>query len=108
MALNRVREECNQISLPVPSGTVSGDPVAVGELNGVALTDRDAWTPGEATVQLDGSFAFTLTGAIAAGAAVTRDTVNAKGDASGSGTFGHAVKALGAGVTDEVEVRLKN
>lgn len=108
MAKNRIREECNQISLPVPAGTVSGDPVAVGELNGVALTDRDAWTPGEATCQLDGSFGFELTGPLAAGEAVPRDDVNAKGDAAGAGTFGHVVAALGNGVTAVVEVRLSN
>lgn len=108
MAKNRIREECNQISLPVPAGTVSGDPVAVGELNGVALTDRGAWTENEATCQLDGSFGFELTGPVAPGDAVTRDEVNAKGDASGSGTFGHAVGSLANGETAVVEVRLSN
>lgn len=114
MAKNRVREEANQVSLPVPAGTVSGDAVAVGKLNGVALTDRDAWTAGEATVQLDGSFkhyiddADWVGGAIAVGDAVTHDQVNAKGDVEGARVFGHALTPLADGASGEVEVRTAN
>jgi predicted RecA/RadA family phage recombinase len=50
-------------TLPVLAGTVSGNPVIVGMLPGVALTDRDA--SGNATVQLDGAFDVSVTGAIA-------------------------------------------
>lgn len=108
MAKNRVRAEANQVSVPVAADTVSGDAVAVGELNGVALCDRSEWTEDEATVQLDGSFAFELTGPVAVGDAVTRDDVNARGDDAGAGTFGHALSALANGETADVEVRVSN
>jgi predicted RecA/RadA family phage recombinase len=111
MALNRVREEADQVALPVDPATVSGDPVAVGRLNGVALNDYGSWTPGQATVALEGSFRFTLTGpggGLAVGAIVTRDMVNARGDAAGASTFGHLLEPLGDGVTADVEVRISN
>lgn len=55
MATNRVYEQADQLALPVPVGTVSGDPVVIGDaLVGVALIDRDA--DGEATIQMDGAF----------------------------------------------------
>ena len=40
MATNIVFKPADHVSLPVPAGTKSGDPVRVGGLNGVALTDR--------------------------------------------------------------------
>lgn len=111
MAQNVVREEANQVELPVPAGTKSGDPVAVGQLNGLALTDRDAWTAGSATVKLNGSVRLSITGpggGLAVGAAVSRDLVNAVGDAAGTGVFGHLLEPIGAGVTAEVEIRISN
>lgn len=108
MALNRVRAEANQVSVPVPAGTVSGDAVAVGELNGVALCDRGEWTTDEATIQLDGSFAFEMDGPITVGQVITRNQVNARGAPAGGGTFGHALTALAGGVTGDVEVRVAN
>lgn len=109
MAKNRVREEANQLSLPVVAGVVSGDPVAVGNLNGVALCNRDAWTTGEATVQLDGSFRFTITGpggGLAVGAPVPRSLVAAKGDAAGAGVFGHLLEPIAAAEVKAVEIRI--
>ena len=62
MAKNEHLRHANHVSLPVPAGTVSGDPVRVGILNGVAQTDRAStsnWgggnAAGEASVWLDGS-----------------------------------------------------
>lgn len=40
MATNIIFDHGDHISLPVPSGTKAGDPVRVGGLNGVAVTDR--------------------------------------------------------------------
>lgn len=40
MAKNIIFNLGDHISLPVPAGTKSGDPVRVGGLNGVAVTDR--------------------------------------------------------------------
>jgi len=69
------------ISLPVPAGTKSGDPVKVGSLMGVAATDRADSTvdpptaasvaanssgnaDGYASVLTDGGYLFTVAGAI--------------------------------------------
>lgn len=53
MATNTKFEDGNRLSLPVPAGVVSGDPVQVGAgLVGVAQTDRGA--DGNATVTLKG------------------------------------------------------
>jgi len=63
MAKNEVFRNADHLTLPVPTGTKSGDPVVVGELKGVALTDRDT-TDGTATVWLKGAFAFSVDGAV--------------------------------------------
>ena len=44
MALNEHLRHANHLSLPVPAGTKSGDPVRVGILNGVAQTNRASAT----------------------------------------------------------------
>lgn len=71
MAKNEHLRHANHISLPVPAGTVSGDPVRVGILNGVAQTDRAStsnWgggnAAGEASVWLDGSHHLEVAGAV--------------------------------------------
>jgi hypothetical protein len=56
-----------ELSLPVVAGTVSGDPVRVGVVNGVAATDRDAGgnPAGSATVVTDArSYTYEVAGAI--------------------------------------------
>ncbi|HEY3529339.1 MAG TPA: DUF2190 family protein [Nocardioides sp.] len=58
MAKNQVFAPSKTRSLPVPDGTVSGDPVIVGTIVGVALTDKgdggnDA---ANATVAIDGAW----------------------------------------------------
>lgn len=63
MAKNQKYEETGTLYLPVVSGTVSGDPVCVGLIPGVAITDRDS--TGYATVAIEGSFDVSVTGAIA-------------------------------------------
>jgi Uncharacterized conserved protein (DUF2190) len=50
MADNVIYEATVTVAVPVPSGTVSGDPVVIGGIKGVALTDRD--TDGNATVHI--------------------------------------------------------
>lgn len=71
MARNEHLRDAQHVSLPVPAGTVSGDPVRVGILNGVAQTDRASasnWgggnAIGEASVWLSGSHILPVTGAI--------------------------------------------
>lgn len=65
MALNEVFKHGKSISLPVPSGTKSGDPVRVGSLNGVAIVDEGSGfnQPGYASVDLFGGHLFELKGA---------------------------------------------
>lgn len=67
MARNEHLRNANHLALPVPSGTVSGDPVRVGILNGVAQTSRGEGgnAAGEATVWLDGSHHLEVAGAVA-------------------------------------------
>jgi predicted RecA/RadA family phage recombinase len=117
MALNRVREKCTQVSLPVPEGTKSGDPVAVGKLVGVALIDRDKDTPGEATCQIgEGSYEFDVEGnkgkaeeeqAIEPGEPVYLDPATGKLNAnSGKTLFGYAIGPVAKGKTVTVEVKI--
>lgn len=63
MAINEVYRDADHIPLPVPTGTQSGDPVAVGSLVGVAVTDR-VTGESEATVWLKGAFSFDVDGAV--------------------------------------------
>ena len=67
MARNEHLRHANHISLPVPAGTVSGAPVRVGILNGVAETTRgEGGNPADhASVWLDGSYHLPVTGAVA-------------------------------------------
>lgn len=65
MALNEVFKVGKSISLPVPTDTQSGDPVRVGVLNGVAITDEGEGfnAEGYASVDLFGGHLFKLEGA---------------------------------------------
>lgn len=63
MATNEHQRHAQHISLPVPAGTKSGDPVKVGAFVGVAVTDRRE--DGTATVWRDGSWHLTVDGAVA-------------------------------------------
>ena len=116
MAKNTHQEDGDYLSLPVPSGTVSGGPVRVGTiangLNGVAETARGAGgnAAGYASVQLQGvhEFTVTLAGAIAEGGPVYITSANALNDTAASNAlFGHAVKASASG-TVTLRVRIAN
>lgn len=114
MALNEVREHCFQKSLPVPEGTLAGDPVKVGALVGVALTDRGADTPEQSTVDMVGSFRLPVLGeekeakekAIAVGDKVF---IDAEGNLSVNDTgtlFGYALEVVAKGEEKEIEVKI--
>lgn len=102
MATNQRFEEVGTLYLPVIADTVSNDPVCVGLIPGVAITDRDA--AGSATVAVEGTFDLSVTGAIASvGLPVfINPTTGALTVAAGTGlvVFGAALatKAGGAGV----------
>ena len=120
MAVNQVFKTGNNISLPVPAGTKSGDPVRVGAFNAVAITDEASGSktfdlgggvsltqptggvgnaPGYATVKLDGAYNLTVTGAIASvGLPVYITGANAlTATSTGNKVFGYALATKGAG-----------
>jgi predicted RecA/RadA family phage recombinase len=63
MAKNEVFDRGSNLNLPVIAGVVSGGPVVVGMIPGVALTNRDA--SGNAEVATEGVYNVSVTGAIA-------------------------------------------
>lgn len=101
MAKNKRYEDTGTLYLPVLANTVSGNPVIVGMIPGVACTDRDS--TGSATVETEGTFDVSVTGAIASVGlpvyitSATYALVVAPG--AGIQLFGHALatKAGGAG-----------
>jgi predicted RecA/RadA family phage recombinase len=107
MARNRVLETGKTLTLPVLAGTVSGSPVIAGMIPGVALTNRDS--NGNATVQTDGVFLLSVTGALAAPGlpvyivSATYALVVAPG--AGIQLFGHSLDTKGAGAGN-VRVRI--
>ena len=62
MALNEIFKIGKSISLPVPAGIESGDPVRVGVLNGVAIVDEGSGfnADGYTSVDLFGGHLFEI------------------------------------------------
>lgn len=98
MAKNKHYED-EPLYLPVIAGTVTGGPVIVGMIPGVAVTDRDS--TGNATVDSHGSFDVSVTGTIASVGlpvyitSATYALVVAPG--AGIQLFGHALATKGSG-----------
>lgn len=113
MAKNRIREKATRLSLPVPDGTKSGDPLVIGSLPCVAVVDKSAWTVGDASVQTDGSWGFNVIGvdsggnhAIAPGDKVylqSNGTINAD---TGGKYFGYVLAPVNSGATTKTEVKV--
>lgn len=113
MAKNRKFASGRNLVLAVPANTVSGDPVAVGQIPGVALIDRNA--DGNATVDTGGCYMLSVKGidgsgnhAIAQGDPiyhVQADTPKLSAKATGV-LFGYALEAVGSGATKTIAVRL--
>jgi predicted RecA/RadA family phage recombinase len=99
MAKNRVFADGKALYLPVIAGVVSGGPVIVGMIPGVARTDRDS--TGFATVATEGVFNVSVTGAIpSVGLPVyITSATDALVVTPGAGIqlFGHALQTKGAG-----------
>jgi predicted RecA/RadA family phage recombinase len=107
MARNEYLEEAENLYLPVPAYVVSGSPVIVGMIPGVAVTSRDS--AGNATVTTEGAYNVTVgTGVVTVGMPIyITSATGVLGIAPGTGIqlFGHALaaKSSGAGV---IPVRL--
>jgi predicted RecA/RadA family phage recombinase len=119
MATNRELERGDQIAVVPDLGpndpVGSGDPVCVGQLPGVALTDGDgALGTGEATVQFDGVFRLAVHGETAAGTAAiavgdivyldTDGEVNI--DDTNGIRYGYALEAVGDDATTTIKVKV--
>ena len=104
------------LTLNVGTDVSSGDPVAKGEIVGVALTDADS--NGNAQVMTEGVFKLSVTAkswdgsayvdeAIAVGDAIYYDggTLNKRDDKT---LFGYALEAVAAGATATIPVKIAN
>ncbi len=102
------------LSLPVPAGTVSGAPVAVGQIPGVASTDRRA--DGMTSVKMHGVFRLAVVGqewngtaivnvAIAEGAILYLNGTTLNRDNRGV-RFGYALEPVAAGATTTILVKV--
>lgn len=112
MAKNRIYEEADSLRLPVPAETESGDPVVVGNIPGVAVTDRDA-TDGKATVDMDGAYKLPVKAVNKAGNSkvAVGDIIYMKGTQlnknNEEGTrFGYALEEVEAGAEAEIRVKI--
>jgi hypothetical protein len=72
MATNVALDEANQVSLPVPADTASGDVLVIAGYSCVALTDRGSETDGEATVKFNGAVYADVDVAVAVGDTIYR------------------------------------
>lgn len=96
------------------AGKLSGDPVVVGQIPGVALTDTDA--DGKVVVDTRGVFDLSVkavdgvgNSAVAVGDAIYYvETDTPKLSKKNTGVlFGWALKAIAAGATDTIQVLLR-
>lgn len=111
MAVNRKFAQSNKtFFLPTLTGLKSGDPVCVGQIPGVLLIDALAASPYNATIQMDGVFALSVSaaGAIAIGDILyyhAGSTPKINDTASGGIRFGYAMEAIASGTaTIQVQV----
>lgn len=102
MAKNNVFPWTRSRSLPVVDGTVSGSPVIVGALIGVALTDKGGGgnAATDATVALDGAWDVPVTTATTLTVGAPVYIIAATGVLTpvltGNVVFGYALEAKGA------------
>jgi len=117
MAKNRVREDGNRLSLPVPDGTVSGSPLVLGDLPCVAVVNKSEGTTGEASVQTDGTWKLAVKGVTTGGGnsaigvgdilyLLSTGEVSKNSSGAGAKRFGYALQAVSSGATSSIEVKL--
>ena len=114
MATNEVFEHGRHLSLAAtdPTTPSSGDPVIVGQIPGVALTDEDS--DGNTTIATEGVYDLSVEGtngsnvAVAAGDILYYVSANdPKLSKTTSGVrFGYALEAVGSGATKTIRVKL--
>lgn len=114
MANNMQKDQGRHLYLPVASGVESGDPVAVGQITGVAMIDRDA--ANSATIDTEGVYLLAVGGvnaggnsAVAVGDAiyfVVADTPKLNKKTSGV-LFGYALGTVASGGSGTIPVKLK-
>lgn len=106
MALNEVFKLGQYISIPVPTGLKSGDPVRVGVLNATLTTDEGGGVgnkAGYASVDLSGAHKHIIPGAAVGDAVYITSANKLVTTASGNKLFG-AVTHLDPRVADRVVV----
>lgn len=118
MATNEVFEPVGKLSVPVPDGTASGDPVLVfDEIPGVALTDEGDGGNGDniATVAIAPMWVFDIAvngadaaanAAVAVGDRVYVDGADINVDATNGTFYGWALEAVSSGATATIRVLL--
>ena len=115
---NEKFRDADYLSLPVPAGKKSGDPVRIGALNGVCATDRSTTAnpaggnvDGNASVWLKGGYTFEGIAFAVANIGdpvyILADGSGLTGTATGNSLYGHALttKAAAAG---PLTVRIAN
>ena len=113
-ALNRELDKADNLSLTVPEGTKSGDPIIVGGIPVVALEGRGESTVGKATCQTDGAFRVLVKAhkAAEAGEAIAEgDVVYSNGEGlinvdPALTRYGYALKAIASGEEEIIPVKI--
>jgi len=128
MAKNEVYKNADYLSLPVPTGALSGSPVRVGDLNGVLTTNEGSVDKpagdynkapssneaGYASVALKGAFRIPVstTATLTVGAPVyiitATNTLTTTDNSGANPLFGHALSAKGSTANQPVIVRIAN
>jgi predicted RecA/RadA family phage recombinase len=115
MAKNKVYDEGEQLSLVAtdPATPATGDPVLVGQLPGVSMTNERA--DGTTSVDTEGVYRLSVKGVSGAGNAaiapgdilyyVTGDTPKLSAKATGV-RYGYALDAVTGGATTTIRVKL--
>lgn len=129
MATNEHFRQGDKVSLPVPAGTKAGQPLRIGSLNAVAVTDRanTSVSPtnndgtvnstynygggnpdGQASCWLNGCADFVVGFSANPGDPIYIDSSNAlQSTASGNSLYGHSLSTKGA-TSGPLAVRLTN
>lgn len=116
MATNRRFEKGDNllIAATTPATPVSGDPVLVGQIPGVALTDEDA--SGKSSIQFNGVFRLSVKGENNAGNSAVAvgdilyfeagQTPPVNKDNVAGVRFGYALEAVNSGATATIQVKV--